>query len=292
VTVVEETPGAPNPNGGVAPIPVRIGGVRGGPPLRKILRRDTWWLQPALTALGLLGFIGYSIWAALRNGDFYAGAYGRDYLSPLYSPCLTHSCTTAGYVWGGWSWWRISPAWLILAFPGAFRTTCYYYRKAYYRSFWFSPPACAVPDAGSTAEGNGLRKRYSGETRFPLILQNIHRYTWYFAVIFAGILTWDAIAAFRFPNGIGLGVGTIILVINAVFIWAYTLGCHACRHLCGGGLKQFSKHKSRYWLWKNVLTHLNEHHQLFAWCSLFSIIVSDLYIYLVASGTITDPRIF
>lgn len=287
MSVVEETPSP-------APIPVRIGGVRGGPPLRQVLRRDTWWLQTAVTALGLLGFIGYSVWAALRNGDFYAGNVGRDYLSPLYSPCLTHSCTTAGYVWGGWSWWRVSPAWLILAFPGAFRTTCYYYRKAYYRSFWLSPPACAVADAGSQGapESSGLRKRYTGETRFPLILQNIHRYTWYFAVIFAGILTWDAIAAFRFPNGIGLGVGTLILVANAVFIWAYTLGCHACRHLCGGGLKHFSKHKSRYWLWKNVVSQLNAHHQLFAWCSLFSIIVSDLYIYLVASGAFHDPRLF
>lgn len=287
MTVVEE---APSP----APIPVRIGGVRGGPPLRQVLRKDRWWVQTAITALGLLGFIGYSIWAALRNGDFYAGAYGRDYLSPLYSPCLTHSCITAGYVWGGWSWWRVSPAWLILAFPGAFRTTCYYYRKAYYRSFWLSPPACAVPDTGSTAAPGGrpVRKRYTGETRLPLVLQNVHRYTWYFAVIFAGILTWDAITAFRFPDGLGLGVGTLILLANAILIWAYTLGCHACRHLCGGGLKRFSKHRLRYWLWKNVLSELNAHHQLFAWCSLFSIIVSDLYIWLVASGTIHDPRIF
>ncbi len=284
MTVVEQTQGSARPT------PVRIGGARGGPPRSTILRKDNWRLQPALTALGLLGFIGYSIWAALRNGDFYAGNVGRDYLSPLYSPCLTHSCTTAGYVWGGWSWWRVSPAWLILAFPGAFRTTCYYYRKAYYRSFWLSPPACAVADAGST--GSGLRQHYSGETRFPLLWNNIHRYTWYFALIFAGILTWDAIAAFRFPNGIGLGVGTILFVLNAIFIWAYTLGCHAGRHLCGGNLKRLSQAPIRRWWWKNVSSQLNAHHQLYAWLSLFSIIVTDLYTWLVASGTIHDPRIF
>ena len=51
--------------------------------------------------------------------------------------------------------------------PAGFRLTCYYYRKAYYRAFWQSPPACAVSD------GHG---RYTGETRFPLILQNLHRY--------------------------------------------------------------------------------------------------------------------
>jgi hypothetical protein len=286
VTVVEETQVAPRPT------PVQIGGARGGPPLTTVLRKDNWRLQPILVSIGLLGFIGYSIWAALRNGNFYAGSVGRDYLSPLYSPCLTHSCESAGYVWGPifGDWWTISPAWLILIFPGLFRTTCYYYRKAYYRSFWLSPPACAVPDAGS--QRDGFRKRYSGETRLPLILQNVHRYSWYFAVIFAGILTWDAITAFRFPNGLGLGIGTILFVVNAVFIWSYTLGCHACRHICGGNAKQFSRSPIRHWFWKNISTPLNEHHQLFAWCSLFSIIACDLYVWLVASGTIHDPRIF
>jgi hypothetical protein len=270
-------------------VPVEIGGVRAGPSLRKVLRRDDWRFQPTIVGLGLLGFIAYATWAALRNGNFYAGNVGRDYLSPFYSPCLTNECRSAGMVWGGWSWWRISPAILILVFPGAFRATCYYYRKSYYRSFWLSPPACAVPDAGSTRPG--LRNRYSGETRFPLIIQNVHRYAWYFAVIFAGILTWDAIAAFRFPSGIGVGIGTLIFVANAILIWAYTLGCHSCRHLCGGGLKSFSGHKARYWFWKNIATELNEHHQLFAWLSLFSIVLADLYTYLVASGTITDWKI-
>ncbi|HUY30133.1 MAG TPA: hypothetical protein VMV02_03980 [Acidimicrobiales bacterium] len=287
MTVVDQTQGPPRPT------PVRIGGTRGGPPLSTVLRKDRWRLQPTLTAIGLLGFIGYSIWAALRNGNFYAGNVGRDYLSPLYSPCITHSCVSAGYVWGPifGGWWRISPAWLILVFPGAFRTTCYYYRKAYYRSFWLSPPACAVPDAGST-NPTSPRHRYTGETRLPLILQNIHRYTWYVAVVFAGILTWDAIAAFRFPNGVGVAVGTLLFVVNAVFIWAYTLGCHACRHLCGGNLKRFSDAPVRHFFWKNISSKLNAHHQLFAWCSLFSIIATDLYTWLVASGTMHDPRIF
>src|SRR5262249_25890792 len=112
------------------------------------------------------------------------------------------------------------------------------------------------------------------------------------AMVFACILTWDAITAFRFPTGIGLGLGTLIFVANAIFIWAYTLGCHACRHLCGGGLKKLSDSPVRHYLWKNFFTKLNEHHQLFAWCSLFSIIACDLYTWLVASGTITDPKIF
>jgi hypothetical protein len=42
----------------------------------------------------------------------------------------------------------------VLPFLLGFRLTCYYYRKAYYRSAWQSPPACVV------AEPHG---RYTGE---------------------------------------------------------------------------------------------------------------------------------
>ena len=35
-----------------------------------------------------------------------------------------------------------NPALLVLPFPLTFRLTCYYYRKAYYRAFFWSPPAC------------------------------------------------------------------------------------------------------------------------------------------------------
>lgn len=270
---------------------VQIGKARGGPPLKQILRTDRWWIQPALIVFGLTCFTVYAIWAAFRNGHYYAGAQGRDYLSPFYSPCVTDNCH--GYVWGPifGSWWAVSPALLILIFPLGFRMTCYYYRKSYYRSFWLSPPACAVADAGSAAP-NARRKRYTGETRFPLIVQNIHRYFWYAAVAFAAILTWDAIASFRFSNGIGMGLGSLIFVINAVLIWGYTLGCHSCRHLCGGNINKLSEHPGRFWLWKNVVSRLNAHHQLYAWLSLVWIAWTDYYVYLVTTGTIHDPRFF
>ena len=265
---------------------VAIGGARGGPPLTTNLRKDRWWLQPALTVFGLGSFVIYATWAAFRNGHYYVGA-GHDYLSPLYSPCLTHNCQ--GDVWGpvAGSWWAVSPALLILIFPLAFRATCYYYRKAYYRSFWLSPPACGVADAGSA----GRRKRYTGETRFPLVVNNIHRYTWYFAVIFVGINIWDAIASFRFFGGIGMGLGSLIFVVNAVLLSLYTFGCHACRHLCGGGTKLFSRSNVRHFLWKMV-TPLNERHMLFAWMSLVWVAFTDFYVYLVSTGAVHDPRFF
>ena len=258
-----------------------------------MLRTDRWWAQPLVTGLGLFAFIVYATWAAFRNGNYFVGLdHARNYLSPLYSPCLAANCPPA-VRWGPITPanWTITPAILILIFPLGFRLTCYYYRKTYYRAFWLSPPACAVADAGSTRPG-ALRSRYTGETRFPLLLQNVHRYFWYFTLFFAGLLTYDAIEAFRFPGGVGLGVGTLIFVVNAVFIWAYQLGCHACRHLCGGNVRKFSKSPVRLWIWTNVTTPLNKHHQLFAWLSLISIVVTDLYVYLVASGTFSDPRIF
>ena len=242
-------------------------------------RIDAWWVIPLLTFLVLSTFVVYTTWAAFQNGFYYADPY----LSPLYSPCLSANCDHLTFkvpVIGGW--WTLSPAFLILWAPGLFRLTCYYYRKAYYRSFWGSPPACAVSDA---------HRGYSGETRFPLILQNLHRYTWYVAVIFILILTWDALLAFRFPDGFGIGVGTLVMIANVWFLALYTFSCHSCRHICGGHVDEFSKAPVRYRLWR-AISRLNASHPQFAWLSLFSVGLTDLYIRLVAMGMLKDIRIF
>jgi len=106
------------------------------------------------------------------------------------------------------------------------------------------------------------------------------------------MLTYDAILAFNQPGlGIGVSVGTIVLTVNATLLWLYSLSCHACRHLCGGQVKSFAKHPIRHKFWK-VLTPLNAKHMQFAWISLFVVALTDLYIRLVASGTITDYRLF
>ena len=177
----------------------------------------------------------------------------------------------------------MSPAFLILGGPGLFRLTCYYYRKAYYRSFWLAPPACAVRDAKSG---------YTGETRFPLILQNFHRYAWYVAVLFIVMLTWDAHPGLPVhTDGFGIGVGTLVMWINVMLLAGYTFSCHSCRHLCGGQRgRVLARRRSRYWLWR-VITRLNEQHPVFAWLSLFSVGLTDLYIRLVSMGIIRDLRI-
>ncbi|MEY9843935.1 hypothetical protein [Streptacidiphilus sp. MAP5-3] len=248
------------------------------------LRIDRWWVPQLATALGLLAFIGYSTWRAFFGVHT---AYAAPYVSPFYSPCLAANCPAmnGGADWALFgSWWRLSPALIVLIFPLGFRLTCYYYRKAYYRSFWNSPPACAVAEPHA---------KYSGETKFPLILQNIHRYFFYFAIVVAGILTYDAVLGFRDAQGHWghMGLGTLVLLANIVLIWAYTASCHSCRHIVGGRLRHFSKHPVRYRLWTWV-GKLNARHMQLAWASLISVGVADLYVYLLASGAFTDPRFF
>jgi hypothetical protein len=247
------------------------------------LRTDRWWLAPAVTAAGLLAFVVYSTWRAFADTNYYSAPY----VSPFYSPCLAERCRTmhAGPnadLFG--SWWGISPAIIILIFPLGFRLTCYYYRKAYYRGFWLSPPACAVAEP---------HKKYTGETRFPLILQNIHRYFFYAAIVVAGILTYDTVLSFRDEHYRWghMGLGTLVFLLNITLIWAYTLSCHSCRHIVGGKLKHFSKHPVRYRMWQWV-GKLNARHMLLAWASLISVALADFYVYLVASGAFDDPRFF
>ena len=53
---------------------------------------------------------------------------------------------------------------------------------------------------------------------FPFVLQNIHRYFFYLSLVILAFLWWDALLAFRFPDGFGMGVGTIVLWINAALL--------------------------------------------------------------------------
>lgn len=231
------------------------------------MRKDAWWVGPLATATILTIFGIYSTWRAFAHVDFLV----EPYLSPFYSPYILAS------------WWPLSPALLILWAPLGFRATCYYYRKAYYRSFFMAPPGCAVRPLAK--EGS-----YVGETKFPFILQNLHRYFFYAATIILLFLWIDALHAFKFEDGFGIGVGTIILILNAAFLSMYSFSCHSFRHIVGGKLDVFSKCPTRFRIWGRVSVW-NEHHMSWAWVSLFSVALADLYILLLSKGIITDIRI-
>jgi hypothetical protein len=248
----------------------------------KTLRTDRWWLAPLTTFVVFSSFVVYATIRAFSGSNYFS----EPYLSPFYSPCLGDCVAGSSDFGQPFAGFPLSAALIVLIFPLGFRMTCYYYRKAYYRAFWLSPPACAV------AEPHG---KYSGETRFPLILQNIHRYFWYAAVVVALILSYDVILAFGpaegESDGIHMGLGTVLMLINVVYIWAYTLSCHSCRHAVGGRLRHFSKHPVRYQLWTWV-SKLNVKHARYAWVSLFSVALVDLYIALLAANVFDDPRFF
>ena len=243
-------------------------------------RRDAWWLGPLATAAGLGLFGVYATFRAFYNADYQVARSGSAYiLSPFYSPLIVLPWLPA---------W-LSPALLILWAPGGFRVTCYYYRKAYYRSFFLDPPACAVGEA----RGHG----YRGETRL-FLFQNLHRYFLYFALIFLVILAIDVVHACIWPatgggHTFGISVATLVLAANVTLLSLYTFSCHSLRHLVGGNVDCFScvaLGKARFQAWRGA-SALNEHHMLFAWLSLFSVGFADFYVWMIASGRLTDLRI-
>ena len=233
-------------------------------------RRDAWWVAPLVQGSLLAVLITYANWAAFQGNNYQVGGY----LSPLYSPLVTLP------------WLPFSPAFLILLPPVLFRATCYYYRKAYYRSYFLDPPACAVGDL----RGKG----YRGETAFPLILQNLHRYLFYITFVYLFFLWSDVVRAAIFDGRFGIGLGTLVILANTSALTLYSFSCHSARHLVGGKLDCFScsaTTRARHSVWRGASV-LNERHMLFAWMSFITVCSADLYVRLLASGTITDPRLF
>jgi hypothetical protein len=248
-------------------------------------RRDRWWLQPLLIFLGLGTFVAYSTWAAFQGEHYRFGPY----LSPFYAPELLgdpeHAWFGAKPSWFP-AWLPFSAALLILWAPGGFRFTCYYYRGAYYKAFWGDPPACTVGEP---------RKSYWGEASFPLIVQNVHRFFFYLAVIFIVLLAYDVWLALWFPEPgggerFGIGVGTLVLAVNVVLLSCYTLGCHSLRHLVGGRIDQMSRAPVRKVTY-DCVSCLNRRHMLYAWMSLFTVGFADLYVRMCSMGIWADWRI-
>jgi hypothetical protein len=272
------------------PTSIVSGGYRTG--FAATFRTDRWWVEPLWTGVGFMLFVVYANWAAFQ-GDHY---FYRGYLSPFYSPLLFTDPSRAGAapiehawfgVWPQWlkslwpSFFPTSPAWLILAGPLSFRLTCYYYRKFYYRAYFLTPPACAV--------GARPQRRYRGETAF-FLFQNLHRYALYIAVAYVFILAYDGYVAFWRDGKFGIGVGTLVLVINPILLATYTFGCHSFRHLVGGQLNCFTcdaAARARHGLWQRI-SWLNARHMLFAWLSLVWVGFADFYVRMVSMGYIRD----
>lgn len=248
------------------------------PPARKLgetSRRDRWWVQPALIVVGLSAFGVYAIVVAALNINYVDTVDGARLLSPFYSPNLT-----------GLFHVPFSYAFFVLWAPLGLRTSCYYYRKSIYRSFFLAPPGCTVA---------GLqRRKYAGETKLPFVLMNLHRFFFYAATIVVGFLWFDAFRSLFYSGGrVGISIGTVIMFVNVILLSAFTFGCNSFRHLIGGGLNCFdscTSERVRHGLWKKV-TVLNGRHQSWAWYSMASVAITDLYIRLGAAHVFVDPHV-
>jgi len=244
------------------------------------LRTDAWWFEPVFVAGSVGLFFGWLTVSILLNiWDFEIGPY----LSPVYEPKL----------WDNTTFPLASPALVVLLGPVPFRASCYYYRRTFYRSYFLSPPACAVGDVG---------RSYKGESIFPFIMNNLHRFAMYMALLFVPILWYGAVKGFYNSHGVidgdsvdkgwGVGLGSFVLVVNAFLLMMYTFSCHSFRHFVGGGLSCFSANsvtRTRKRAWDYV-TLWNHHHRAWAWSSLIGIVFTDLYIRLVANGIVHDPN--
>ena len=249
------------------------------------MRRDAWWWPNVIIVTILSSFLVYATWAAFQNAHYTYGSY----LSPFYSPEIWGDSPHAWFGpkpawWPGWL--PFSPALLILPIPALFRFTCYYYRGAYYKAFWADPPACSVGEP---------RKSYLGEQSFPLVMQNFHRYGLLLSFILLLFLWRDAWLGFWFENAsgeksFGIGVGSLVMFANVILLSGYTIGCHSMRHVVGGLLDQMSKAPVRK-LAYDCSSVCNRGHMTWAWCSLFSVALTDVYIRLCAMGMLTDLRI-
>ena len=251
------------------------------------MRADPWWIQPLVVFTILSVFLGYATWAAFQNAHFTYGPY----LSPFYSPLVFSD--TPGESWFGPkpAWWPgllpFSPALIILPFPAGFRFTCYYYRGAYYKAFWSDPLSCTVGEP---------RQAYRGEAKFPLLIQNIHRYFLYVALLFLVSLSRDAWNGMWFTDPstgakhFGIGLGTLLLAANVILLGGYTLGCHSLRHLVGGYLDRLSGAPVRKKAY-DCVSCLNRGHMRWAWSSLMMVAFCDIYVRLLSMGIWHDWRL-
>jgi hypothetical protein len=240
-------------------------------------RRDAWAVAPGIQAVMFTLLATYLFWSGIVWTPLFGTAYEVDgYLSPLFSPLIRPD----------WLPTFISPGMLILWIPLGFRATCYYYRKAYYRFYFADPPGCAVGEPP-------IHRKYAMETRFPFILQNIHRYFLYLATIPLFFLWVDAVVSL-FPEGEPrLGLGSVIFFVNVVLLSGFSVSCNSARHLAGGRLDCFSctrRARVQGSLWKRI-TALNGHHMAWAWVSFFSVTIADLYVRGLALGLFNDPAI-
>ena len=231
-----------------------------------------WWIEPTLTVICYSAFVIYATWSVFDQ----VNVRFPPYVSPFFS------------LWLGFGLIKVPIVGILIpilaVIPLGLRGSCYYYRKSYFRSFFWDPPACAIQEL--------KRGRYRGETRFPWVLNNYHRYFLILSVIVLVFLWVDVVRAFIYQGHFFTGLGSLIMLVNVVLLTLYTGTCHSFRYLMGGRIDAFSRVRFGQ-LWHRVvllLNRMNPRHGFYAWVSMFSVALTDVYIRLLMAGIIHEPR--
>ena len=196
-------------------------------------RNDRWWITPVVVFLVLASFVVYATWAAFQGEHYRSGPY----LSPFYSPELFGVAARlvraqARLVAG------LAALFARAADPlgaGRFPLHLLLLSRRLLQG--------VLGRSAVLHRRRASRERTCGERSFPLILQNVHRYFLYLALLVprhpvattCGTRSGSPIA--RRGDPFGIGVGTLVLAVNVVLLGGYTLGCHSLRHLVGGAAR-------------------------------------------------------
>ena len=216
-------------------------------------------LEPNWRLWSFIAILAVGFWALTA---FPVGQY-HGYIDPFYSPTV-----------------------LIVPLPGAFRLTCYAYRKDYHRHLFKHPLGCSNADRGDAAT-----RTYTGEKNAVFQLENLHRYFMYAGIAILPFFYLDFAHSLLAYDS--LRIGSLVLLANALLLTAWTLSCHAVRHVVGGNVDCYScvaaggVRKEIY----DKQSWLNKHHEALAWVSLLTIIFADLYIRGLAAGLHLDATL-
>jgi len=241
--------------------------------VKEVSPGGAWWIEPALTVVCYSAFVIYASWSVFSGTVV---AYDP-YLSPFFSTWLGFGLIKVPIIG------ILIP--ILAVIPLGLRGSCYYYRKSYFRSFFWDPPACAIQEL--------KRGRYHGETRFPWVLNNYHRYFLLLSLIVVFFLWIDVVRAFTFDGHFFVGLGSVVMLVNVILLSLYSLTCHSFRYLMGGSIDRFSRARAGR-LWHRlvmVLDRANPQHGAWAWYSMFSVALTDVYIRLLMAGVIHEPRV-
>jgi len=187
----------------------------------KTLRKDAWWLGPALTFSIISAFLVYATCRAFENNYYEWDRSSRRSIrrssrrrapDPLPHPGPPHLAGPATSVSLATTTVRLLP--LLRDGPARVRR-----RRAERSPVQRGDQASPLPESPSL---RALPRR-----------------------AFLVFLWSDFVRSLFWKDGFSVHVGSIVLLLNCTFLSLYTFSCHSFRHLVGGGLNTYAGRSAR-----------------------------------------------